>query len=361
MKILADILSATILFAIPLLLVALGGMFSERSGIINIALDGIMIIGALAACLTLRGLDNGMSLIAPAEGIEQGTWLLYLAGTGKCPLWLGKLYLAVSGSPQLGMLLAMLMAAACGLIYSLLLAFASINLKADQTIGGTALNMLAPALAITVTWAVQGQGQTTILIPTWARITQSSLGVAVRDSFWQNFFFKSFYLTTPVAIVLLIIAVVVLYKTKFGLRLRSCGEHPQAADSVGINVYRMRYAGVMISGFLGGIGGLAYTVAAGSGFQSTVMGYGFLALAVMIFGNWKPLSILGASLFFALFKVVASYSGSIPFLPQFEGVKSVEYIYLMLPYIVTMLVLILTSKKSRAPKAEGIPYDKGQR
>ena len=221
--------------------------------------------------------------------------------------------------------------------------------------------MLAPALAITVTWAIQGQGQTTILIPTWVRITQANFGLEVQDTFLQNLVFKSFYLTTPLALLLLVVSAVVLYKTRFGLRLRSCGEHPQAADSVGINVYRMRYAGVFISGLLGGIGGLAYTVAAGSGFQSAVAGYGFLALAVMIFGNWKPLNILGASLFFALFKIIGSYSASIPFLPSFENVKSSEYIYLMLPYIVTMIVLILTSKKSRAPKAEGIPYDKGQR
>ena len=328
MNVLADILSATILFAVPLLLVALGGMFSERSGIINIALDGIMIIGALASCLFMRGMNlNGFG---PAH-------------------------------PQLAVLLAMLVAAVCGAVFSLLLAFASINLKADQTIGGTALNMLAPAVAIVITWAVQGQGQTTILIPTWARITQASMGIAAKDTFLQNFLFKSFYLTTPLAILLLIAAVILLYKTRFGLRLRACGEHPQAADSVGINVVKMRYAGVIISGILGGIGGMAYTVAAGSGFQSTVMGYGFLALAVMIFGNWKPLNILGASLFFALFKVIGSYSGSIPFLPKFENVNSSEYIYLMLPYIVTMVVLILTSKKSRAPKAEGIPYDKGQR
>lgn len=343
MKILADILSATILFAIPLLLVALGGMFSERSGIINIALDGIMIVGALAACLMLRAIDRGLS------------------GAGQYAPWLSSIMQGIGKHPQLGMFIAIIVAALAGLLYSLLLAFASVHLKADQTIGGTALNMLAPALAITVTWAVQGQGQTTIFIPTWARITQATFGIATVDNFWQNFLFKSMYLTTPIALLLLVATIIVLYKTRFGLRLRACGEHPQAADSVGVNVYRMRYAGVAISGFLGGIGGIAYTVAAGSGFQSTVMGYGFLALAVMIFGNWKPLSILGASMFFALFKVIGSYSGSIPFLPSFEGVNSVEYIYLMLPYIVTMVVLILTSKKSRAPKAEGIPYDKGQR
>ena len=123
----------------------------------------------------------------------------------------------------------------------------------------------------------------------------------------------------------------------------------------------MRYAGVIISGILGGIGGLAFTVAAGSGFQSTVAGYGFLALAVMIFGNWNPVRICGAALFFALFKVIGSYATIIPFLPSFSNIKSSTYIYQMLPYIVTMIVLIFTSKKSRAPKAEGIPYDKGGR
>ncbi len=328
MNLLADVLSITILFAVPLLLVALGGMFSERSGIINIALEGIMIIGGLISCLVLRALD--------------------ISGFGP-------------ENPQLSMLIAVVAAALSGAVYSLLLAFASIKLKADQTIGGTALNMLAPALAIMLTWSIQGQGQTTILIPTWIRITQSSFGIAAQDSFLHNLLFKNFYLTTPIAVLLLVIAVILLYKTRFGLRLRSCGEHPQAADSVGINVYRMRYAGVFISGFLGGIGGLAYSIAAGSGFQSTVAGYGFLALAVMIFGNWKPLNILGASLFFAFFKIIGSYSMSIPFLPDFGDVKASEYIYLMLPYIVTMILLLITSKKSRAPKAEGIPYDKGSR
>ena len=326
--IIADILSATVLFAVPLLLVALGGMFSERSGIINIALEGIMIIGALCGCLFLRFTED--------------------AGFG-------------ASAPQLYMLLAILIAGAAGVVFSMLLAFASIRLKADQTIGGTALNMMAPALAVIVTWAAQGQAQTTIQIPSWIRITQASLGLPTGEDFLSRLIFKSLYLTAPVAFLLLIAATVFLYKTRMGLRLRACGEHPQAADSVGINVYRMRYLGVGLSGFLGGIGGFAFTVAAGSGFQSNVAGYGFLALAVMIFGNWKPLNILGAALFFALFKIIGSYAGTLPFLPKFEGIKSAEYIYLMLPYIVTMVVLILTSKKSRAPKAEGIPYDKGGR
>ncbi|MBQ7583307.1 MAG: ABC transporter permease [Lachnospiraceae bacterium] len=328
MNILANIISLTIVFAVPLMLVALGGMYSEHSGVINLALEGIMVIGALCACFTLQAFDQN--------------------GFGKV-------------HPQLAMLVAIIVAALSGTVFSLFLAFAAINLKADQTIGGTALNTFAPAFAVVVTWAVQGQGLTTIQIPSWIRITQESFGLTPGNGFWDMLIFKYFYLTTPIAIVLFFAAWILMYRTRFGLRLRACGEHPQAADSVGINVYRMRYAGVLISGFLGGIGGIAYTIAVGSGFNSSVGGYGFLALAVMIFGNWKPVQILGSAVFFALFKVIAAYNSSIPFLPKFEGMKDQSSLYQMLPYIVTMIVLIFTSKHSQAPKAEGIPYDKGSR
>ena len=328
MNILANIISLTIVFAVPLMLVALGGMYSEHSGVINLALEGIMVIGALCACFTLQAFDKN--------------------GFGKV-------------HPQLAMLIAILVAAVTGTVFSLLLAFAAINLKADQTIGGTALNTFAPAFAVVVTWAVQGQGLTTIQIPSWIRITQENFGLEPGNGFWDMLLFKYFYLTTPIAIVLFFVAWILMYRTKFGLRLRACGEHPQAADSVGINVYRMRYAGVLISGFLAGIGGIAYTIAVGSGFSSSVGGYGFLALAVMIFGNWKPVQILGSAVFFALFKVIAAYNSSIPFMPKFEGMKDQSSLYQMLPYIVTMIVLIFTSKHSQAPKAEGIPYDKGSR
>jgi general nucleoside transport system permease protein len=329
-NILADIISSTIIFAMPLLVVALGGMFSERSGTINIALEGIMIIGALASCLFLSAVDKS-------------NW--------------GDFH------PILAMFLAIVIAAAAGTVFALLLAFASVSLRADQTIGGTALNMFAPAFAIVLTWAIQGQGQTTIYIPTWIRITPDFFGLDpnIATSFVGRIIYNYFFLTTPIVLLLLILTIFVIYKTRFGLRLRSCGEHPQAADSVGINVYRYRYTGVAISGLLGGIGGLAFTIAAGSGFESSVAGYGFFALAVMIFGNWNPVRIFGAALFFALFRVIGNYSSSIPFLPSFSNIKSSQYIYQMLPYIVTMILLIFTSKKSRAPKAEGIPYDKGSR
>lgn len=395
--IVADILSATILFAVPLMLVALGGMFSERSGVINIALESIMVIGALISCLFLASMNaqyagvkdqinkvmnsrdaaiiqeikegceeagavipddptikNAKQLINKVDSVTDEMVSNVILNRNMISDYTG-FQMFVYRNPQLIVLAAILIAGIAGMLYSLLLAFAAIHLKADQTIGGTALNMLAPALAITLTWAIQGQGNTTILIPDWIRISGPS------ESFFGKMIFKSFFLTTPIAFVLLGLAVVLLYKTRLGLRLRSCGEHPQAAASVGISVYRMRYIGVLLSGFLGGIGGLAFTIAAGSGFQSSVAGYGFLALAVMIFGNWKPVSIFGASLFFALFKVLGSFAGTLPFLPKFENIASSENIYKLIPYIVTMVVLVLTGKKSRAPKAEGIPYDKGSR
>ena len=328
MMIAANIISMTILFAVPLLLVAMGGMFSEHSGVINIALEGMMIIGALFACFTLQGLDQ--SGFGPAH-------------------------------PQLSMFIAILVAGVTGMIFSLLLGFAAINLKADQTIGGTALNQFAPAFAVVMTWAIQGQGLTTIFIPNWVRITRETFGLAPVDgpSFWNNLIFKYFYLTTPVAIVLFIAAYIVLYKTRFGLRLRACGEHPQAADSVGINVYKMRYAGVLLSGALGAIGGMAYIVPPVQtwNFEVGVAGAGFLALAVMIFGQWKPFHIFGAAMFFAVFKSLANIADS-TFLAQLHWSSN---IYNMMPFVASMVILAFTSKNSMAPKAEGIPYDKGSR
>ncbi|NCA67871.1 MAG: ABC transporter permease, partial [Clostridia bacterium] len=270
----------------------------------------------------------------------------------------------LADKPAFSSVLASVLSIGIGLLFGFLLLLvlkperAGWGMKADQTIGGVALNMFAPAFAIILTWAVQGQGQTAIYTPSWARIAPSVFGADIQNlNFFERIFLKEFFITTPIAIILLVAAIIILYRTKFGLRLRACGEHPQAADSVGINVYRMRYVGVAISGFLGGIGGFAYTLAAGGGFSSTVAGYGFLALAVMIFGNWKPLRILGAAFLFAIFKVVSSMATAIPFLPSFSSINGGEYIYLMIPYVVTMIVLAFTSKKSRAPKSSGIPYD----
>lgn len=159
-----------------------------------------------------------------------------------------------------------------------------------------------------------------------------------------------------IAFVLLIICYVILYKTKFRLRLQSCGEHPQAANSVGINVKKMRYAGVLISGVLGGLGGLVYITAGVSiwKFENGVAGFGFLALAVMIFGQWHPIRIAVTALLFGLFRSLSNVYTGFDFL---SALNLPSNVYNMLPYIISLVVLAFTSKSSRAPKAEGIPFD----
>lgn len=298
----------TLLYGIVLMLVALGGMFSEHSGIINIALEGIMVIGGIAGVLAISVLPTG----TPAVVV---------------------------------VIVSIIVAALAGMLYSLLLAFASINLKADQTIGGTALNLLATAIAVVVAKYFSDSGS--------AKLNYSN------KAFLFNIGGLELNVFIPLGIVLLIISYIVMYKTRFGLRLCACGEHPQAADSVGINVYRMRYAGVLISGALGAIGGFAYIVPAVQtwNFEVGVAGTGFLAMAVMIFGQWKPFNIFGAAIFFAVFKSLANIADS-TFLASLGWSSN---IYNMMPFIASMVILAFTSKNSQAPKAEGIPYDKGSR
>lgn len=317
MNVVYFIFQQTMYFMIPLMIVALGAMFSERSGIINIALEGIMTMGAF-------------------------TGVLFLSLTGS----------NFSGQGQL--LIAAVISMATGMVFSLLHAYASINMKSDQVISGTALNMFAPAFAIFVARVIQGVQQ----VPFSNTFRIVSVPVLGKIPFLGPLLFQNAYVTTYIGIVIFVLSYVVLYKTKFGLRLRSCGEHPQAADAAGINVYRMQYAGVLISGALGGLGGLVFVVPTSTNFNADVAGYGFLALAVLIFGQWKPVNIMFASLFFGLMKAVASAYSGIPFLHDL-GIPS--YFYKMVPYIITLIVLIFTSRNSQAPKAEGIPYDKGQR
>ena len=321
MDVLIYIIQNTLPVMIPLLLVALGGMCSERSGVINIALEGIMLIGAFAGTLVVY----------------------FMQGTGM--------------APQMLLLVGMVAAAVAGIVYSLLLGVAAIHLKADQTISGTALNMFAPALMLLVCkMAFMSDGVTTSVA-----FYIQKIPVLGDIPVIGELLFQKTYLTVIIGMLILVVVTIMFYKTKFGLRLRACGEHPQAADSVGINVYKMRYAGVILSGILGGIGGFFYAVSVmdgNSNGHTGVAGFGFLALAVMIFGQWKPMSIFLAALFFAFLRTVAY---SVPLIPFLAALGIDNAIYKMLPYIVTMIILAFTSKKSRAPKAEGIPYDKGQR
>lgn len=317
MSVVYFIFQQTMFFTIPLLIVALGGMFSERSGVVNIALEGIMTMGAFCSILFLNLSGNSMS-----------------------------------GQGQL--LIAILIAMGSGALFSLFHAYAAINMKADQVISGTALNMFAPAFAIFVARVIQGVQQ--IQFTNSFRI--ESVPILGDIPFLGSLLFKNTYITTYIGIAILIISAIVLYKTRFGLRLRACGEHPHAADSAGINVYHMQYAGVLISGALGGLGGLVFVVPTSTNFNATVSGYGFLALAVLIFGQWKPGEIFGASVFFGLMKAIAAAYSGIPFL---AGMNIPSYLYKMIPYVATLIVLIFTSKHSQAPRASGVPYDKGSR
>ena len=310
------LLQYTLIFASVLLLVALGGCFSEHSGVINIGLEGIMVMGALGGALMMKFLPAGTAAFVVV-------------------------------------LLTVLASILLGMIYSLLLAVAAVNFKADQTLVGTAMNLLGTAAATVFVKAMN-----TAADPD--NVSSTIQYLDGRKAFLVNIGGFEFNWCMLLAVIALVIAYVVLYKTRFGLRLCACGEHPQAADSVGINVYRMRYAGVLISGVLGGLGGIVYIIAGVSEwkFENGVAGFGFLALAVMIFGQWKPTRIALAALLFGFFRALGNVYSGFDLLSNLNLPSSV---YDMLPYVISLVVLAFTSQKSRAPKAEGIPYDKGQR
>ncbi len=310
------LLQYTLIFASVLSLVALGGCISEHSGVINLGLEGIMVIGALGGALMMKYMPQGTSSFVV-------------------------------------IVLTILVAILAGVIYSSLLAISCINFKADQTIVGTALNMMGVAAATVIVKAINSAENPDNVSSEIQYIWQKKAFLVNLGGFEFNWFML-------IAVIALIGVAVMLYKTRFGLRLMACGEHPQAADSVGINVYKMRWAGVLISGALGGLGGLVYITAGVSQwkFENGVAGFGFLALAVMIFGQWKPKHIAWAALLFGMFRALSNVYSGFDFLAAMNIPSGV---YNMLPYIISLIVLAFTSGKSRAPKAEGIPYDKGSR
>ena len=310
------LLQYTLIFASVLMLVALGGCFAEHSGVINIGLEGIMVIGALGGALMMKYLPAGTSAIVM-------------------------------------LVMVVLAAIVTGVAYSLLLAVAAINFNADQTIVGTAMNMLGTAAATVIVKALNTAENSDNVSSTIEYFNQKQAFYIKIGSFEFSWF-------TLIAIVALIASTIILYRTRFGLRLMACGEHPQAADSVGINVYKMRYAGVLISGVLGGLGGIIYITSGVSEwkFENGVAGFGFLAMAVMIFGQWKPTRIALAALLFGMLRALSNVYSVFDFL---NNMNIPGTVYNMLPYIICLVVLIFTSKNSKAPKAEGIPYDKGSR
>ena len=306
----------TLLFASILILVALGGCFAEHSGVINLGLEGIMVIGALGGALMMRYLPSGTSAIVIIITVV-------LAST------------------------------IAGLLYSVLLAVAAIHFKADQTIVGTAMNMLGTAAATVIVKALNTAANPDDVSSTVQYVEEKAAFIINIGGFEFNWFMV-------LTVIALIASYITLYKTRFGLRLMACGEHPHAADSAGINVHKMRWAGVLISGVLGGLGGIVYITAGVSEwkFEYGVAGFGFLALAVMIFGQWKPTRIALAALLFGLFRALSNVYFGFDFL---VNLKIPSGVYNMLPYIISLVVLAFTSGKSRAPKSEGIPYDKGSR
>ena len=307
----------TLLFSSVLLLVALGGCFSERSGVVNIGLEGIMVMGALGGALVLKYLP-----------VQVGGFVMLLC--------------ASAGAAILGMLCA------------LLLAVAAIRFRADQTLTGTAVNMLATAVATVGVKALNSSlsnGKDTTSDIAYAH-SRELLTLKMGSLEISGFLI--------LALLCLGASYFVLYKTAFGMRLQACGEHPQAADSAGISVSAMRYRGVLLSGVLGGFGGIAYITAGVSlwKFEYGVGGFGFLAMALMIFGGWHPLRIALAALLFGFFRALGNVYMGFDFL---TGLRLPGVVYLMLPYIISLLVLSFSSKGSRAPTAAGIPYDKGLR
>ncbi|EMB24230.1 ABC transporter permease [Treponema denticola] len=306
---LTSIFPYVIAYTIPLLVTSLGGLYSERSGVVNLGLEGLMLVGSFAAAITIHLL----------EGLIPSGLLV-----------------------PIGLLAAVIM----GILYSLLHAFASITLKADQIISGTAINMLAAALTVYTARAILGSGNVRV-----NSIIRKDIPGLANIPVLGPLFFSQSYWSTWLVLAILVFSWFLLYKTSFGLRLRACGEHPSAVASAGVNVHKMRYFAVCASGALAGLGGAVILVTYSGEFNGSVDGLGFLALAALIFGQWKPLGILGATFFFGFARTVANVSQVIPSLSLIPPVWLKIF-----PYVVTLIALVLFSKHSAAPKADGEPY-----
>ena len=303
-----------IALAMPLLITSLGGLFSERSGVVNIGLEGLMVVGGFASAAATVGLEPSL---------------------GGAAIWV-----------------SLLIAMVIGALFSVLHAFASINLNANQVISGTAINMIAGVVTVFLARTITGSGN----IQLTNGIPRFDVPGLVDIPLIGKLFFYQTYGTTWLILAILALGAFVLYKTAFGLRLRACGEHPHAADAAGINVFKVRYGAVMISGALAGLGGATILVTYSGEFSGSVAGMGFLALAALIFGQWKPLGVLGATFFFGFAATLANASQAEPALQAIP-----EVILKVFPYVVTLLALILFSKSTQAPRAAGEPFEKGKR
>ncbi|GIN14159.1 ABC transporter permease [Shouchella clausii] len=317
MDVLALIVSTTIYSAAPLMLAALGGLFSERSGVVNIGLEGLMVMGAFSVIVT--------------------TLTLEAAGVGALSVWIG-----------------LLVAAVVGALFSLFHAVASIHFQADQVVSGVALNFLAVGLSVYIINLLYGSGQTAYIENRFYRFNIPGLSdIPVIGPL----FFSNVYATSFLAFGLAFLVYYVIYYRPFGLRLRSVGEHPQAADTMGIRVVKMRYIGVMLSGVFAGLGGAVFAATFSGNFSATtITGQGFMALAALIFGKWHPLGVIGATLFFGLAQALGVVGQQLPFLSDVPPV-----FLLIAPYVLTILALAGFVGRAEGPKALGKPYIKGSR
>ncbi|MDC7231473.1 ABC transporter permease [uncultured Sphaerochaeta sp.] len=306
---LVSIFPYAIAYTIPMLMTSLGGLYSERSGVTNLGLEGLMLVGYFASAITIKMSEATLGINALPIGLLVGV--------------------------------------AAGAIFSLLHAFASINLKADQVISGTAINMLAAALTVYLARTISGSGNVRIMMG----IVRENIPFLSKIPIIGPLFFSQSYWTTWVCLIIWGLSWILLYKTSFGLRLRACGEHPSAVASAGINVHKMRYFGVAMSGALAGLGGSVILITYSGEFNGTVAGLGFLSIAALIFGQWKPLGILGATFFFGIATTIANVSQVIPSLQVIPPV-----FFKIFPYVATLLALVLFSKNSAAPKASGEPF-----
>ncbi len=322
LEFLYDIFPYALAYTAPILITAIGGLISERSGVVNIGLEGLMIIGTFVGAYVIHLFSLGLD---PGQGVS--FWMLATA---------------------------LIVAALAGGLFSLLHAYASISLKANQIISGTAINMLAAALTLFLSELLTGSERLAVL----SGVARFDFPVLSKIPVIGNMFFTRMYLTTYLVLLLLVIVWFVLYKTPAGLRLRSCGEFPQASASMGINVIRMRYIGVFMSGVFAGLGGAILILTYNNEFTGAVNGLGFLALATLIFGQWKPWKVLGASLFFGFMTTMANMSRVNETL---KALALPQELYKALPYVLTLVALLLFSKNTVGPKAAGESYDAGKR
>lgn len=316
MELLQAVIPTALFYSAPLIFTALGGVFSERSGVVNIGLEGLMVMGAFVGIVFNLTFSDVF-----------GSW-----------------------TPWVSILAAMMV----GAIFAIIHAVASVTFYADQVVSGVAINFLALGIGIFLTKQWYDKGQTDMVSQPFYT---TDIPILADIPFLGPIFFQGIYLTSYVAILLAFVAWYFLYKTPFGLRLRAVGEHPMAADTNGINVYKMRYIAVIISGAMGGLGGAVFALTIAFNFShATIVGQGFMALAAVIFGKWHPLGAMGAALFFGFAQSLSVIGGGIPLLAD------VPQVFLLIaPYVLTILALAGFIGRAEAPKANGVPYIKGNR